>query len=109
MNSEVRALQLLHDSPHVVLLVGHAGLAGRQRHVPVLVPRKAVLRHGVVAVGEEARRTAAAAGPAAVGRGVTDVGGVGGEEGLVEAAEEEEKLMPTQNTNTCDQGGVVWC
>lgn len=78
----------------MVLLVGHASLAGRQRHVPVLVPREAVLRHGVVAVGEEARRAAAAAGAAAVGRGVADVRGVGGEEGLVQAVEEEEKLIP---------------
>ena len=72
-------------SPDQVLLVGHVGLAGRQRHVSVLVPGEAVLCDGVVPVGEEARGAAAAAGVTAVHRGVTDVGGVGREERHVEA------------------------
>lgn len=68
-------------SPDQVLLVGHAGGAGTQRNVAVLVPGEAVLGDAVVSVGEEAGRAPAGAGAsgAAPGR-VAHVGGVGGEQ-----------------------------
>ncbi len=47
--------------PDQVLLVGHVGFAGRQRHVAVIVQGEAVLGDAVVSVGEEAWRAAAAA------------------------------------------------
>lgn len=72
-------------SPDQVLLVGHVGLAGSQRHVAVVVPGEAVLCDAVVSVGEEARRAAAGARITAVHRRVTDVRGVRGQEGHVEA------------------------
>lgn len=71
--------------PDQVLLVGHIRFAGRQRHVSVVVPGEAVLGDGVISVGEEARRAAAAAGTTAVHRRVTDVRGVGRKEREVEA------------------------
>lgn len=72
-------------SPDQVLLVGHVGFAGSQRHVAVVVPGEAVLGDAVVPVGEETRRAAAGARIAAVHGRVTDVRGVGREDGLVEA------------------------
>ena len=72
-------------SPDQVLLVGHAGFAGSQRHVAVVVPGEAVLGDAVVSVGEETRRAAAGARIAAIHGRVTDVRGVGREDGLVEA------------------------
>lgn len=68
-------------SPDQVLLVGHAGGAGTQRNVAVLIPGEAVLGDAVVSVGEEAGRAAAGAGASgAAPRRVTDVGGVRGEQ-----------------------------
>lgn len=68
-------------SPDQVLLVGHAGGAGTQRNVAVLIPGEAVLSDAVVSVGEEAGRAAAGAGASgAAPRRVADVGRVGGEQ-----------------------------
>lgn len=51
-SSEFTILPLF--SPDQVLLVGHAGFAGTQRDIAVLIPGEAVLGDAVVSVGEEA-------------------------------------------------------
>lgn len=99
--SEFTILPLL--SPDQVLLVGHAGGAGTQRNVAVLIPGEAVLGDAVVSVGEEAGRAAAGAGAApsdAARRRVADVGGVGGEQRRVQTKGRQVREVSAPNAIT---------